>query len=133
MLETSVDFKEISLYGKRFFLTDDQSSLDELPENIAIIRQEGLHSRKLKMSDTTVNVDKVKIGHPVLEQHRPVVGAKKLEEREILCIPGTYLDHIHFIKCFIIGDIHHLCNNWQTGEIPCLLEDCNAFPSQTLE
>ena len=63
MLETSVDFKEISLYGKRLFLTDDQSSLDEFPENIAIIRQEGLHSRKLKMSDTTVNVDKVKIGH----------------------------------------------------------------------
>ena len=63
MLETSVDFKEISLYGKRLFLTDDQSSLDEFPENIAIIRQEGLHSRKLKMSDTTVTVDKVKIGH----------------------------------------------------------------------
>ena len=67
MLETSVDFKEISLYGKRLFLTNDQSSLHDIPESIAIIRQEGLHSRKLNMSDTTVTVDKVKIGHPVLE------------------------------------------------------------------
>jgi 3-deoxy-7-phosphoheptulonate synthase len=62
MLETSVDFKEIFLYGKRLFLTSDQCTLHDFPENIAVIRQEGLHSRKLKPSDTTVTVDKVNIG-----------------------------------------------------------------------
>lgn len=62
MLETSVDFKEIFLYGKRLFLTNDQCTLHDFPENIAVIRQEGLHSRKLKPSDTTVTVDKVNIG-----------------------------------------------------------------------
>jgi 3-deoxy-7-phosphoheptulonate synthase len=63
MLESSVDFKEISLYGKRLFLTSDQCTLHALPESIAIIRQEGLSSRKIKQSDTTVLVDRVKIGH----------------------------------------------------------------------
>jgi 3-deoxy-7-phosphoheptulonate synthase len=63
MLESSVDFKEISLYGKRLFLTNDQCTLHKFPENIAIIRQEGLNSRILKPSDTTVSVDGVKIGH----------------------------------------------------------------------
>lgn len=62
MLESSVDFKEISLYGKRLFLASDKSSLHGLSSDIAIIRKEGLHSRELKPSDTKVNVGNVKIG-----------------------------------------------------------------------
>ncbi|MHB1439241.1 MAG: 3-deoxy-7-phosphoheptulonate synthase [Cuniculiplasma sp.] len=63
MLESSVEFKEISLYGKRLFLTNDQCTLQEFPENIAVVRQEGLNSRKIKPTDTIVSVDGVKIGN----------------------------------------------------------------------
>ena len=62
MLESSASFREISLYGKRLFITDDNSRLMDFPGNIAIVRPEGLHSRKVKDADTTVKLDNVEIG-----------------------------------------------------------------------
>ncbi len=62
MLESSVDFKEISLYGKRLFLASDHCTLQNLSSDIAIVRKEGLYSRALKPSDTRVKVGNVTIG-----------------------------------------------------------------------
>ncbi|EQD37061.1 phospho-2-dehydro-3-deoxyheptonate aldolase, partial [mine drainage metagenome] len=62
MLESSVGFREISLYGKRIFITEDLSNAPTIPSDIAVVRSEGLYSRKIKASNSTVSVGKIRIG-----------------------------------------------------------------------
>ncbi len=63
MFESSIGFREISLYGRKIFITEGaESKLTNLLDASSVVRREGLHSRMLKPTNTIVTVGDTTIG-----------------------------------------------------------------------
>ena len=64
LMDSSMSFRRISLYGRILFITNFSSkeNVEHIPIKDAMVISDGLYSRKLKKDSTNVNVGNVKIG-----------------------------------------------------------------------
>ncbi|MCL4320809.1 MAG: hypothetical protein M1427_06170, partial [Candidatus Thermoplasmatota archaeon] len=64
LMDSSMSFRKISLYGRSLFITNFSSTenIDYIPIKDAMVISDGLYSRKVKKDSTNVTVGNVKIG-----------------------------------------------------------------------
>jgi len=63
LVDSSLTYTEVTLYGRRIFITDPGTQLNEdLKISNALVVQGGLHSRKIKQESTSVQVGNTMIG-----------------------------------------------------------------------
>ena len=75
LMDSSMSFRKISLYGRSLFITNFSSTenMEYIPIKDAMVISDGLYSRKVKKDSTNVTVGKVKIGYYLKFYHQVIM------------------------------------------------------------